>query len=145
MGQVTRPSTQLRYELAGASRAGETAEPCALVVDDDPDMTRLVTAALGTRGVSCIAAYDATQGFMLAKRRHPKILLLDWHMPGGGGPGLLKQLTLSTHTKDIPVVVVTNDTSPEVDKMAAEHGAKAVLRKPIDPMAFLDLVTQLVR
>ena len=145
MAETPRPSVQLKYGLAGGGAAHAGEQPNVLVVDDDPDMTRLLTAALATRGISCTAAYDSIQGFMLTQRRHPKLIILDWHMPGGGGPAMLHQLTRSAHTKDIPVVVVTQDISPEVDIIAAQHGAKAVMRKPIDPMKFLDLVAALVK
>lgn len=145
MSQPGRGSGHLKHDLAGGGVAHAGEHPYVLVVDDDPDMTRLVTAALGTRGISCIAAYDSVQGFMLTQRRHPKLIIVDWHMPGGGGHGLLSQLDQSSHTRAIPVLVVTNDTSPEVDAVAQQHGARAVLRKPINPMEFLDLISALVK
>ncbi len=141
-----RPSGQLRYNLAGegAQKAPAGSPACVLVVDDDPDITRLIKAALATRGVGCIAAYDAMQGFLVAQRNHPILVLVDWHMPAGGGQLLIRKLHSHTPTKNIPVYVVTGDTSPAIDTEATTQGAKGVLRKPIDPMQLLDLLAPLL-
>lgn len=142
MSETPRPSGQLRYDLAGegAEKSPAGVKPCVLVVDDDPDITRLIKAALATRGVSCVAAYDAMQGFIVAQRQRPTLVLVDWHMPAGGGQLLIRKLHQHTPTKNIPVYVVTADTSPGIDAEATSQGAKGVLRKPIDPMQLLDLL-----
>lgn len=142
VSETPRLSGQLRYDIAGegAEKSPAGAEPCVLVVDDDPDITRLIKAALATRGVGCIAAYDAMQGFIVAQRHRPTLVLVDWHMPAGGGQLLIRKLHHHTPTKNIPVYVVTGDTSPAIDTEATSQGAKGVLRKPIDPMQLLDLL-----
>lgn len=146
MSEVPRASVQLKYDLAGegAQQAPAGSELCVLVVDDDPDIARLIKAALATRGVSCVAAYDALQGFTMAQRYHPRLVLVDWHMPAGGGQLLLRKLHSHTPTKGIPVYVVTADVSPAIDAEATSQGARGVLRKPIDPMQLLDLITSLL-
>jgi len=115
-----------------------------LVVDDDADMTRLLSALLASRGLSTVSAYDAIQGFMVAQKQHPKFILVDWHMPAGGGPQLLRQLKDHPSTHHIPVVVVTGDGSPAIPEEAAALGARGVLHKPIDADHFVELVKELV-
>lgn len=133
----------------GPATEGETtapeAPPCVLVVDDDPDMVRLLRAALATRGVGCVTAYDAKQGFMAAQKHLPRLVLVDWHMPAGGGRLMLRHLRGHAPTRDIPVFVVTADGSPSVDADAARQGARGVLRKPVDVMQLLDLITPISR
>lgn len=132
---------------AGGVPAEEAAgpAPCVLVVDDDRDMIRLLRAALATRGVGCVTAYDAKQGFMAAQKHRPRLVLVDWHMPAGGGQLMLRHLRGHAPTRDIPVYVVTADGSPAVDEEAARQGARGVFRKPVDVMQLLDLVTPLSR
>lgn len=125
--------------------SGPDAPPCVLVVDDDPDMIRLLRAALATRGVGCVVAYDAKQGFMAAQKHRPRLVLVDWHMPAGGGRLLLRHLRGHAPTREIPVFVVTGDGSPSVDADAAKHGARGVLRKPVNVMELLDLITPISR
>jgi len=116
-----------------------------LVVDDDPDMIRLLRAALASRGVGCVTAYDAKQGFMAAQKHRPRLVLVDWHMPAGGGQLMLRHLRGHGPTSEIPVFVVTADGSPGIDAEAARQGARGVLRKPVDVMQLLDLITPISR
>ncbi|MBK7351170.1 MAG: response regulator [Gemmatimonadales bacterium] len=143
MSDERRPSIQLKYQLAGTGTqapAGNT----VLVVDDDADMTRLIGAMLATRGLTAVSAYDAIQGFLVAQRQHPKFILVDWHMPAGGGPQLLRKLKDNPATHGIPVVVVTADGSPAIPEEAMALGARGVLHKPIDTDHFVEVVKSLV-
>lgn len=143
MEERRRPSAGLKYELAGTGpqRAiGAT----VLVVDDDAEMTRLIGAVLASRGLATVSAYDAVQGFMVAQRLQPKFILVDWHMPAGGGLQLLRQLHNNHVTASIPVVVVTGDGSPAIKDEAVALGARGVLHKPIDTASFVELVNTLV-
>jgi two-component system chemotaxis response regulator CheY len=107
-------------------------------------MTRLLRAVLATRGLTAVAAYDAVQGFQAAERQHPRFILVDWHMPAGGGPQLLRKLKDHPATRGIPVVVVTGDGSPAIPEEAAALGARGVLHKPIDTDQFVEVVKSLV-
>ena len=108
------------------------------------DMTRLLGAVLATRGLTAVSAYDAIQGFLVAQRQHPKFILVDWHMPAGGGPQLLRKLKDNPATHGIPVVVVTADGSPAIPEEAMALGARGVLHKPIDTDHFVEVVKSLV-
>jgi CheY-like chemotaxis protein len=44
----------------------------------------------------------------------PKLIIIDWHMPAGGGPQLLLKLRDKARTSRIPVYVITADDSPEI-------------------------------
>jgi DNA-binding response OmpR family regulator len=102
------------------------------VVDDDPDMTRLVGAVLSKSGVTPLAAYDAMQGMVVAQRERPSAIIVDLHMPAGGGLKLLEKLKASAKTADIPVLVVTADPASDLPRRAEGLGARGFLRKPID-------------
>jgi two-component system chemotaxis response regulator CheY len=141
-----RPTSQLKYQLAGTGtfKAGAPPSALALVVDDDADMTRFVGAVLASRGIAAVAAYDAIQGFLVAQRQQPKLIFVDWHMPAGGGPQLLRKLRGNARTSAIPVYVITADESPSIPVEAESLGAHGVLRKPLDPAALLALTASLV-
>jgi two-component system chemotaxis response regulator CheY len=147
MSQDRRHSSQLQYQLAGsgALKSGGAPAMLALVVDDDADITRFVGAVLSTSGVTTVAAYDAIQGFMVAQRQRPRLIFVDWHMPAGGGPQLLRKLRDSVRTSAIPVYVITADDSVAILPQAEALGARAVLRKPLDPAALLAIAAQLLQ
>lgn len=146
MNREPRPTTQLKYQLAGTGTFKAGAPPVALVliVDDDADMTRFVSGVLSSGGIAAVAAYDAIQGFLVAQRQLPKLILVDWHMPAGGGPQVLRKLHDHPCTAAIPVYVITADDSPDIPAEAAALGAKGVMRKPLDPVALLALAAPLV-
>lgn len=143
MSDAPRPSRQLKYELAGTGSQA-AAGNSVLVVDDDAEMTRLMGALLASRGLSAVSAYDPIQGFLVAQKQRPRFILVDWHMPAGGGLQLLRKLKDNPATQSIPVVVVTADGSPAIPAEAATLGARGVLHKPIDASEFVELVKQLV-
>lgn len=143
MSNPPKVGKQASKDLTGENLkpAAAASLPCVLVVDDDPDMIRLLQAALASRGVNCVAASDAKQGFMAAQKHHPRLILVDWHMPAGGGQLMMRHLRGYAPTSGIPVYVVTADGSPAVDAEAGRQGARGVLRKPVDIMELLDLIT----
>ncbi|MEO8140393.1 MAG: response regulator [Gemmatimonadota bacterium] len=144
---MRRQSTQLKYELAGTGsfKAGAPPGVLALVVDDDADITRFVSGILATKEITTIAAYDAIQGFLVAQRQQPRVIMVDWHMPAGGGPQLLRKLRDNPRTSTIPVVVITADEAASLPLEAESLGARALLHKPLDPAALLALTETLVR
>jgi two-component system chemotaxis response regulator CheY len=146
VSQVRRPTTQLRYELAGTGsfKAGAPPGVLALVVDDDADITRFVSTILATRGLTTVAAYDAIQGFLVAQRQQPRLILVDWHMPAGGGPQLLRKLHENPRTSALPVLVITADDATAIPSEATALGARGVLRKPLDPAVLLAVTESLV-
>ncbi|MFN8652455.1 MAG: response regulator [Gemmatimonadales bacterium] len=146
MNQPGKGRPSLRYELAGsnpqrvAHNAPHAAGPRILVVDDDPDMTRLVSAALGAAGLECLAAYDALQGMVVAQREHPAVILLDLHMPAGGGLKLLEKLRASVKTATTPVLMITADHASDLPEKAAALGATGFLYKPLDLTQLVDQI-----
>ncbi|MBD3320204.1 MAG: response regulator [Chitinivibrionales bacterium] len=62
----------------------------------------------------------------------PDCILLDWHMPGMSGLDLLKQLKKDVSTKDIPIIMLTAESSMENVKKAVEDGAEGYILKPIN-------------
>lgn len=141
-GPGSRPS--LKYKLAG-SGSGNTSGatgPRVLIVDDDPDMTRLVSSAVSTTGAVPIAAYDALQGMVVAQREMPSLIIVDLHMPAGGGLKLLEKLRNSLKTNGIPVLVITADTSDDLPRRAEELGARGFLRKPVDLARLVEVINR---
>lgn len=115
-----------------------------LVIDDDQTFTTLATSLLRTAGYKPLVAYDAMQGFMFAQREQPALILLDLSMPAGGGMQLLDKLQHSSKTQNVPVIIVTGTGGPAVEADAKAKGAAAVVRKPVDSKALVDLVKQVL-
>lgn len=107
-----------------------------LVADDDRTLTTILAATFRKRGWEAKSALDAMQALMLAKQEPvPDMILLDLSMPGGTGIKTLERLKASTVTANIPVVVVSGSTDPEMPKTVKALGAVAFVKKPVDPEA----------
>jgi two-component system chemotaxis response regulator CheY len=141
-----RDSGPFKYELAGtgAFKSPTAGAPVALVVDDDADMVKFVGAVLQQHGITVVGAYDAIQGLALASRQHPRVILIDWHMPAGGGAQLLRKLQSSTKTREIPVLVITADAAASLPAEATLLGARGVLQKPLDANRLAEAITSLL-
>ena len=80
-----------------------------LIVEDDPEMARLLTEILTTtwRRVRVRTAADGAEALRLLRERRPDLLLLDLLMPGMSGYEVLRTLRADPALRDLPVVVLT--------------------------------------
>ena len=116
------------------SRSGEklqivtTAAGRALVVDDDPDMRRLVRIFLEVEGdMSCDDAEDAFHALELWHAEHHDVVVLDQRMPGVTGIELAE--VLLAEDPDQFVVLFSAHVELETVERARALGVRAVLFK----------------
>jgi DNA-binding response OmpR family regulator len=95
-----------------------------LLVDDDEDTHRIFSAYLVEAGFEVLHAADGNEGREMARRFHPDIILTDNRMPMIEGIPMIGMIKREEETKDIPVVLLTNDDlSIEAEKVLRELGA----------------------
>jgi CheY-like chemotaxis protein len=133
----------LKFDLAGVVDGGEG--PLVLVVDDDPDMIKLIRATLASSRYRSKAAFDAMQGMQIAAREVPALMVIDLHMPAGGGVSLIRKLKASPKTSAIPLLVLTGDNSAGLPEQARRLGVQEFLLKPVQPEALLEAIDRLAR
>lgn len=78
-----------------------------LVVEDEPEMIKLLVLELETEGYQVYQAKDGEEGFRIAQEVLPDIILSDVLMPKMDGNQLLQKLRASDFGKNIPFVVLT--------------------------------------
>lgn len=84
-----------------------------LLIEDDQDLAELYEEVLGGK-YQVQTAYDGRQGLEMARKK-PDLILLDILLPEVNGFELLKLLKTDPETKNIPVIVLTNLGSKNVD------------------------------
>ena len=104
-----------------------------LIVDDEPQIAMLLNARLRANHYEVLVAYDAMQGFQIAVRTIPDLILLDLRMPAGGGGGLFENLQKNIQTTLIPVIFITAHGNDDIEKACRDSGAVDFIRKPFDP------------
>jgi signal transduction histidine kinase/DNA-binding response OmpR family regulator len=78
-----------------------------LLIDDDPEMLRLLEAMIPAQAYEIVGARDGEQGLSLVEAEQPDIVLLDLMLPGISGAEVLQELRVNAQTADLPVVVLT--------------------------------------
>ncbi|MEJ5186459.1 MAG: response regulator [Candidatus Geothermincolales bacterium] len=103
-----------------------------LVVDDEPDVARIIAFNLELEGLSVRVAHDGRQALEEVARRKPDCILLDIMMPEVDGWEVLRRLKSDPSTSDIPVIMVTARGS-DVDRLKGySGGAVEYITKPFD-------------
>jgi len=78
-----------------------------LVVDDDVNTVRFLTAALEENGYQTVKAHNGKDGLDMIQSENPDLVLLDVMMPKKTGFVLFKQLRRDERFKDLPVIMLT--------------------------------------
>ena len=79
----------------------------ALIVDDDPDVRRIVRVILERRGYTTWAASDGQEAYRMIMEQRPDLLILDLMMPNMDGFQLVRLLRQRRWTQRIPLLVLT--------------------------------------
>lgn len=78
-----------------------------LIVDDEKDVLSVLEKALSTEGYCVLRAENGNDAVMLARSKHPDLIILDIVMPGIGGGEVAAMLRENPMTKDIPIIFQT--------------------------------------
>ena len=101
----------------------------ALVIDDEPQIRRLLRVTLEANGYRVFDAATGNEGIVQAAQRRPDVVLLDLGLPDLDGVTVLKRLREWSH---VPVVVLSVRDREE-DKIAAlDNGADDYVTKPFN-------------
>lgn len=117
-----------------------------LVVDDQPDIRRLVRMTLD---IGEFDVYEAATGEMAVESAiavKPRVVLMDIMMPGSiDGLGACRAIKADPRLEDVSVVMLTaRGQKADIDAGAAA-GADAYLIKPFSPLQLLDVVNGLTK
>src|SRR6266540_506740 len=116
-----------------------------LIVEDDPDILKLLDATLTFRGYRVITARNGKEGLEAIKVKRPAIVIADIMMPKLDGFGLAHRIRINPETRDIPVVFITATYVAREDREFALHiGATRFLQKPVDLEKFLITIAELL-
>lgn len=102
-----------------------------LVVDDQPDIVRLVTKIFEARGMRVIAGRDGREALDLVAKERPDVILLDLDLPAIDGWEVCQRLKSDPNTKSVPIVMMTAaHVSPQSAKRGIDGGADEYIAKP---------------
>lgn len=121
------------------------ANPTILVVEDEPDIRKLVQYNLVQERYKVIEAEDSEQALKLLQRARPNLIILDLMLPGMSGMELCKLLRDRQDTAHLPILMLTAKAG-EADKVIGlEMGADDYLAKPFSPREMVARVRAILR
>ena len=112
-----------------------------LVVEDHKDSCLWISAVLRQSGYHPIEAGEGTLAVRMAFSERPDLILLDMHLPCGGGEFVLESLRKQPSCAKIPVIIMSGDADLNEEALQ-EQGAVAIFRKPVEVHAFLRAVKE---
>jgi len=98
-----------------------------LVIDDDPELVKLVEYSLIREGYEVYKAYDGQEGLRKAESLQPDLVILDIMMPGVDGWKVCRRLR---ENSDIPILMLTAKGKEEDIVRGLDSGADDYLTKP---------------
>jgi CheY-like chemotaxis protein len=119
----------------------------ALVADDDEDWRALISTCLRRAGFQVCEANDGDellQRFQALQSLHCRYLVVisDVNMPGTDGVAATE--ALRSISSDVPIVIITGNSSAETLAAAHRAGANCVLSKPMPGADLVDAVRAVI-
>ena len=121
---------------AGKREVKEGQKFTVLVVDDDPDLAKLMRTYLSLEGFAPRLAGNRAEFLaMLRQSPIPDLVLLDVELPDVNGFDILVKMRQHAALKAIPVVMLTAEATRQAVLKGLLAGADGYVTKPFDPEA----------
>ncbi|MCX5777484.1 MAG: response regulator [Candidatus Firestonebacteria bacterium] len=115
-----------------------------LIMDDEPDVRKMVTGRLKKAGFDVIEAANGERGLEMLLSEKPDMVLLDLAMPGLDGAAVCRRIKADNATKNIPVMLFTASIIKPISESAKEMGADDYIAKPFDSKELLEKIRMLL-
>lgn len=101
-----------------------------LVVDDDPDLQRVVTTMLAGSGFQATAVASAEEAFDYLRDKTADLVVLDWNLPGMSGVDFCRRARKERRLSRMPILFLTSHSSTGDVVTAFNAGADDFVTKP---------------
>ena len=113
-----------------------------LIIDDEPQMRRLIARILSGAGHVVHEANNGKEGIGSFRRVHPALVITDLVMPDMEGIEMIRELRKEAPAT--PILAISGGGPPVYLRAATGMGAAAALAKPFSADAFLSAVENLL-
>ncbi len=107
-----------------------------LIVDNDPDLRRVISLRLSRAGYSCVEAGTGAQALSEWRRRSFDVVVSDLNMPSGDGIALADALQ---REEAVPIIFITGFREDFKRRLRRVNNV-SLLEKPFDPSVLIDLI-----
>src|SRR5262249_13539675 len=123
----------------------ETA-PLVLVVDDDPELLRLVGLLLKRIKIESAAAADGASAFKWLENAHRlNLIILDLMLPDIDGFDILRRLRGDPKYDQVPILILSAKADPNTIRTGLDSGADGYITKPYLANSLISRVETLLK
>ena len=123
----------------------ETRARRVLITDDEAITRMLVKLLLEKETYEVLEARTGRQAVDIAKRERPDLLIIDLHMPEMDGYQAIAHIREELTRAALPIVVLTSEDGPGVERRVLDFGADDYVIKPFDAEVLLSRVNAVFR
>jgi signal transduction histidine kinase len=117
-----------------------------LIIEDNPVVRFSAVRLLGAAGFAVLEAATGGEGWRLAERERPDLVLLDVMLPDANGIDLCRRMKSDPELNKLFVVLLSAiETSPESQVLGLQAGADGYIARPIENRELLARVQALLR
>jgi two-component system alkaline phosphatase synthesis response regulator PhoP len=113
-----------------------------LVVDDEPEIVRVLRGYLERSGFEVLAAYDGPEALRRARQESPDLIVLDLMLPGMDGLDVAREIRRASQ---VPIIMVTARVDETDRVLGLELGADDYVLKPFSPREVVARVRAVLR
>jgi phosphoribosyl 1,2-cyclic phosphodiesterase/CheY-like chemotaxis protein len=114
------------------------------IIEDDPDICRIVETRLRAAGYEVLTATDGQKGLELIRAERPCLVLVDLMLPKMHGFAVCQEVRRDPRLRGVQVIVATAKAYPVDAQKAKELGAIGYLTKPYDLEELLEMVQKIL-
>ena len=113
-----------------------------LVVDDEPEIVRLVRAYLERAGFAVVTAAEGREALAVFRHERPNLVVLDLNLPGLDGLDVCREMRRAS---DVPIIMLTARIEETDRLIGLELGADDYVVKPFSPREIVARVRAVLR
>jgi DNA-binding response OmpR family regulator len=111
-----------------------------VIAEDEPDIRELIAFTLRFAGYEVITGSNGEEGYLLAKKEHPDLVMLDVRMPKLTGYEACKRIKSEPELADVPVIFLSAKGQESEKEQGLAAGAEEYLLKPFAPDQLVERV-----
>ena len=114
-----------------------------LVVDDEPDLLKVILLRLQKTGYEVFGGADGQEALDMARQIIPDLIILDVYLPVINGDDVAERLKKDDELKHIPIILISA-TPMTLDERARNSGADGYLAKPYEHEELISMVKKIL-
>lgn len=116
-----------------------------LMIDDDTNLCNLIASGLKGSPYDVHTMHDSKGLMQELETNTPDLMLIDLHLEGESGLDILHTIRSDYRFRNLPVVILSIETSLEAVKTALLEGAIDYIVKPVTPLELIEFLNQVLK